>query len=101
MNVSPATQKIIMTLLILSALGFVVYSTIFGEVEVPLDAEGNPVITGAVGQDVIMLADKLESVEIKKNIFSSSLFTNLVDITTTVQDEDQGRVNPFSKIGSE
>ncbi len=101
MNVSPSTQKLIMTLLILGVLGFVVYSTIFGEVDVPLDADGNPVITAAVGQDVIILADKLESVEIKKDIFSSTLFTNLVDITTSIQDEEQGRDNPFSKIGSD
>ncbi len=101
MNVSPGTQKLILSLLILSALGFVVYSTLFTELEVPLDLDGNPVISNVVGQDLIILADKLESVEIKRDLFSSSLFTNLVDITVPVEEEVQGRINPFSSIGTD
>ncbi len=101
MNVTPTIQKIILTILILSALGFVVYSTIFGEIEVALDGDGVPVATNVIGQEVLILADKLESIEIKKSIFSSPLFTNLIDISTPLIDEEQGRENPFSKIGTE
>lgn len=101
MNVSPTIQKIILSLVILSGLGFVVYSTIFGEVEIPVDSEGVPIVSDVAGQDLLVLADKLNSIEIKKSIFSSSLFTELKDITVPLQNEDQGRSNPFSKVGSD
>lgn len=98
MNVSPSIQKLIVSLIILGVLGYVVFTTIFSS-EPPIVAEGVPVET--VGQDILVLADKLNNIKIEKNIFSSPLFTNLIDNTTPIADEPVGRINPFAKIGDE
>lgn len=98
MNVSPKIQKIIVIVLILSGLGFVVYSTLFGEVPLPeLSEEGAPLVE-AVGQDILTLADKLDSTEIDTKIFSDPLFQSLIDISIPLTPESQGRENPFAPI---
>lgn len=99
MNVTPSTQKWILTALILSALGYVVYSTVFSQPEIVYGEDGVPLITEVVGRDIIMIADKLDSININKNVFSSPLFTELKDISTPLTPETQGRPNPFVKIG--
>ena len=98
MNVTPKIQKLIMTLLIVLALGYVAYSTIFTQEEVVL-VEGELPVKAVIGQDLIILSEKLKNVNIDKNIFSSTLFTSLVDISVGVSAESQGRPNPFLPIG--
>ncbi len=99
MNVTPTMQKLILTVLILSALGYVVYSTLFSESEIVYGEDGVPLVTEVVGRDIIMLADKLDTININKNVFSSPLFSELIDISSELTPEEQGRPNPFLKIG--
>lgn len=99
MNFSPSIQKLAITLVVMSILGFVVYSTLFGEVVIPTNEDGTLAVE-VDGKDILILADKLEKVQIKREVFSSPLFTNLVDISTEVLPEDQGRINPFIKVSS-
>jgi hypothetical protein len=101
MNVTPTVQKLILTLLILLLIGYVGYSTLFGKSEVVLGDDGVPLVTEVVGRDILILADRLDSININKNVFSSPLFTELVDISSPLLPEDQGRPNPFVKIGSD
>lgn len=98
MNVTPSLQKLVVALVILGFLGYVVYTTIFSSEPVVV-TEG--VQVESVGQDILVLADKLNNIKIEKNIFSSPLFTNLIDTTVPINEEEKGRVNPFSKIGEE
>ncbi|TSC70386.1 MAG: hypothetical protein CEO12_410 [Parcubacteria group bacterium Gr01-1014_46] len=99
MNVSPKVQKIILSVLILLGLGFVVYSTLFGDVPVPENLGEDTTVAVAVGQDILTLADKLQSTQIDTTIFSSPLFQSLIDISTPLTPEAQGRENPFAQIG--
>ncbi len=54
-----------------------------------------------LGQDILALADKLNTLSINTSVFSSTLFTSLLDLGVPLQPEIQGRANPFAKIGSE
>lgn len=91
MNVSPQIQKIILSVLIISGILYVAYST-FTTAPIIVEEGG---ISDAVGQDIIDLADKLENVSINKEIFTSSLFESLVDTSAVINNEEVGRVNPF------
>jgi hypothetical protein len=98
MNVTPLVQKLILTALILAGLGYVAFTTFTSDV--PVGEDGLPVVE-VVGQEVLSLADQLEGVEINKTIFSSPIFTSLVDVSVPVVEEPKGRNNPFAPIGSE
>ncbi len=100
MNVTPSTQKIIVSLAIFLLLGYVVYSTLNVDVSGTVSLDGQT-IEAPVGQDILILSDKLESVNINKEIFSSEVFKSLVDISVEVSPETQGRVNPFAQIGTD
>ncbi len=97
MNVTPIIQKLVLTVLILLALGYVVYSTLFVENEVVIGEDGVPLVTEVVGRDILMMADKLDSININRNVFSSPLFAELKDISTQLSPEEQGKPNPFVK----
>ncbi len=96
MNISPLLQKIILSTLVISGIGYVLFNTFTGD----LPAEGVPVVE-LVGQEVLILADQLESVNINKTIFSSPLFTSLSDISVQIVEEPTGRSNPFANVGNE
>ncbi len=98
MNVTPLTQKIIVSVVILAVFGYVVFNAITST-EVPVSSDGTPVVTDLIGQDLLILVDKLETIKIDKAIFSSPLFTSLKDNSVAIQEEQKGRVNPFSQIG--
>lgn len=100
MNVTPTVQKLVLSLVILSFIGFVVYSTLFTEEELPL-VDGQLQVKEVVGQDILTLSEQLRNVNIDKSVFSSTLFLSLVDISAYVSPEAQGRTNPFLIIGVE
>jgi hypothetical protein len=97
MNVTPAIQKLIVSILILAGLGYVLINTLTGEI--PVDE--TVVNTKAEGEEMLILADKLDAVNINDSIFSSPLFTSLVDISVPIVEELKGRPNPFSQIGND
>ena len=54
----------------------------------------------SVGQDIIVLVDKLNSISsIDSSLFSSVLFINLRDFSAILTPESQGKPNPFAPIG--
>ncbi len=54
-----------------------------------------------VGEDVLILVNKLKMVTIDPTIFSDSLFTSLQDLSVPVDPENQSRFNPFAPIGTD
>ncbi len=59
----------------------------------------NPGESGVIGQDIIILAERLNSLSIDTTIFSDPLLTNLEDFSMPLFSESQGRPNPFAPIG--
>lgn len=97
MNVTPAIQKLIVTIVILVGLGYLLLNTLTSDIPV----DDTMVATKAEGEEILILADKLDAVNINDSIFSSPLFTSLVDISVPVVEEPKGRPNPFSQIGND
>ncbi len=96
--VSQATQKIIVIVVLVLALAYLGFKTFTGySAGLGVNNVANSV---NVGQDVLALVDELRSIQIDQSIFSSPLFTSLVDSGVTIYPEDQGRINPFAAIGS-
>ncbi len=56
--------------------------------------------TAPVGEDILLLVQKMDTVMIDESVFSSPLFKNLVDSTISVNQEEKSRPNPFAPIGS-
>jgi hypothetical protein len=50
---------------------------------------------------VVTLVSKLKEMRLDKSVFSNVLFLGLVDFTTAIIPEEQGRPNPFDPIGAE
>lgn len=55
--------------------------------------------TEQVGNEVLTLYNSLQSVTLDQNLFSSKLYTSLVDFSTTIPQQNPGRPNPFAEIG--
>ena len=95
---SPNTKKILIGLavLVLGGLGYYFFfsssSTVPVGLLVPSDGQ-------VVGQDVLVLVEKLRTISIDQNVFSEALFTSLQDRTVSLTPESQGRQNPFALIG--
>lgn len=79
------------------AFVYVAFTTLTGDV--PLE-EGVSVVSPE-GEEILILADKLETVEINTELFTSPLFTSLVDISVPITEEPKGRPNPFAPIGND
>lgn len=94
-------QKILLGVLAIVVIVAVIYysnlwkSTSVGEV---LTMSGQEEV---VGQDVLVIVNKLRQVTIDPSIFSDPLFTSLKDISITINPENQARFNPFAPIGVE
>ena len=92
------TQKILIGLGALVILGGVLYYFYYGSSSVPVDLL-LPQESQAVGQDVIVLVEKLNLISIDSSLFSSVLFTSLKDFTVALFPESQGKLNLFAPIG--
>ncbi len=84
----------ILLVLVLAFLGYYFFSGGTSNTVIVSDQSGAP-----LGQDILVLADKLNSLSIDPSVFSSALFTTLVDFNSSLIPEPQGRINPFAKIG--
>lgn len=103
MNVTPATQKLLVILVVLALIGYVAYTTFVSEIPSEELTSGltEDVIGERVGQDILILSDQLQAINIDSSVFSSPLFTSLVDISQPITPEPQGRPNPFAQIGND
>lgn len=96
-------QKIIIVTILIGGVGFVVYSIFLKASTVSAQNTDTGVTTetsATVGQDILDLMAAFQKVSIDSSLFSSSLFQNLKDFSTTIQPETPGRSNPFAPIGS-
>jgi hypothetical protein len=96
--VSPAIQKALVIIVLILLLGYLGYSTFI--VSTPVTNEVVVPSSEIVGQDILALVNQLQNLSIDKSIFSSPLFTSLVDLSTEIFPELRGRTNPFAPIGS-
>ncbi len=53
------------------------------------------------GQDIITLAEKMNSLRIDDSVFTSAVFLSLIDREIPIAPESQGRTNPFAAVGVE
>lgn len=84
---------ILVVILLIGA--FYVYRTFFGgSTTVAVDQNAQQ-----IGTDVLNLKQKLEDASFDKTLFSSPVFQSLVDFSTTIPSQPQGRSNPFDVIG--
>jgi hypothetical protein len=87
---------------IFAITGFVIYSSFFGPSSSSTTVSSTATTTiSTEGQDIIYTASKIDTVSIDSTIFSSPLFTNLIDFDTSPSPEAQGRPNPFADIGND
>ena len=100
MSLSPNNKKILIAsgiLLVVGVLGYYFLSgspTDVGSLLAPSDSQ-------ALGQDILILADKLKTISIDSSFLSGALFSNLKDLGVPLNPELQGRSNPFGSLGSE
>lgn len=52
----------------------------------------------AVGEDVLILVQKLDSTNINDSVFASPLFAALKDSSISVNSEEKFRLNPFAPL---
>jgi hypothetical protein len=98
------TQKLIFALVILAISGFIIYNTFFATSPIGVGSFVDSTATttiGSEGQDIIDMANKIKTVSIDSGLFSSPLFTSLVDFDVPSTPEPQGRPNPFANIGTD
>lgn len=53
----------------------------------------------SIGDDLVKLREKLQSVTLDKSLFSSTGYLLLSDFSTTIPAQATGRSNPFDIIG--
>lgn len=96
---SSQTQKIIISIVGLAAAGFAVYYYYFNpSISIDLSMTTD---SAQVGGDVLVLANKIKTVNINPDILSSPLFSNLKDFSVSINPEQMIRPNPFLPIGTE
>ncbi|MFZ2621101.1 MAG: hypothetical protein WAX85_01215 [Minisyncoccia bacterium] len=94
---TPILQKVtvvLVTLIILAGVAYYSLTNIADYAPSPDLSE-----TGVVGQDILVLVEKLKNASIDQSFFSSVLFVSLRDFNTSLLPESQGRPNPFAPIG--
>ena len=55
--------------------------------------------TDPAEQQFLNLASKLSSISFDTSLFSDPRFTSLIDLTTPIRPESQGRSDPFAPLG--
>ena len=99
MTLIKSQKMLIGGVVIVITLAGALYYFYSGNSSVPVDLL-IPGESQAVGQDIIVLIDKLNSISsIDSSLFSSVLFTNLRDFSAILNPESQGKLNPFAPIG--
>lgn len=94
--ITPQLQKIIIIFITLMFVVYVGYG-LFSKQPDPKAFES--ISVNSDSEDILALADKIEKTTIDSSIFSNALFITLVDSSSIVAPEEQGRNNPFAAIG--
>lgn len=99
MNISPTIQKALIYLCVVLFLGYLGYSLFTSPVTD--ESFSGAVSSEVMGQDIIDLVENLKMISLDKTIFTSVVFTSLIDYSVPISPEIQGRSNPFAPIGSD
>lgn len=99
--VTPLTQKFIAILVALSIVIWLGYGLYNAPSTTKIPDQGALLETDGVSQEILGLVDKLTNTSIDQSIFSSPLFTKLIDISVAIIPEVKGRPNPFAPIGTD
>ncbi|HEY0220607.1 MAG TPA: hypothetical protein VGC58_00080 [Candidatus Paceibacterota bacterium] len=93
-------QKILtyFLIIVLLAAGAYYYNQYFSG-EVISDIVNPDTESVIVGEDILVLVQKLQSVTIDPSIFSNAIFTTLRDYAVPLNEENLSRPNPFAPIG--
>ncbi|MFZ2523605.1 MAG: hypothetical protein WAW92_04440 [Minisyncoccia bacterium] len=51
-----------------------------------------------VGEDILVLVQRLDYTSIDDSIFTSSMFTNLIDTSLVINTEEKSKPNPFASF---
>lgn len=94
-----ASQKIVVSLGVVAVLALLGYF-VFSSSDIPV-TDVDLSSQGIMGQEIITLAEKVESISFDQSVFASSVFLSLVDYQKPLNPEVQGRNNPFALIGVE
>lgn len=94
---TPTLKKVIVALVTLLLLGGAYYEFFTGTPTTPVSLDSTGDLT--VGQDILVLVQKLSTVRIDPSLFSSPLLSGLRDTSAPINPEIQGRTNPFAPIG--
>jgi uncharacterized membrane protein len=96
--ITSSIQKIAVSLtifIILALLGYYVFTTTPPQViESTTTSEED-----LSSQRILMLVDQINNISTDQSIFTSELFTNLVDYQIPLVEEGKGRAIPFAPIG--
>ena len=103
------TQKVIFIIAMFSVTGFILYKSFFSSNNssvnvnnvVAADGQLSTTTDSSESQDIIDLANRIDSISIDSALFNSSLFKNLKDFDLPLLPESQGRPNPFATIGND
>jgi hypothetical protein len=97
------TQKLILALVILAIAGFIIYKSFFdGSSGGAMMSGGEATTTmGIEGNDIVNMVSEINTININPGLFSSPLFSGLVDFSVSLLPEPQGRSNPFADIGND
>ncbi|MFZ2522388.1 MAG: hypothetical protein WAX44_01345 [Minisyncoccia bacterium] len=94
--------KVIVAILLLVIVGFGSYLFYTrGLSGINIGGFSLPSEEGPVGSDILVLAEKIKLTVIEPEILESNLFRSLVDMSSPLSPESQGRPNPFAPIGFE
>lgn len=95
MNISSDAKKALVIIPIFLVIGYFAYTYLANPStpSEPLAAD-----TGILGQDILIMVDKLRVISIDKAVFSGPLLTHLQDFSSAIYQEPQGKSNPFQPL---
>lgn len=97
-----SSAKTIAVVIIIAVLGFFLYRGFGGSQTDTLSTEGVVAPEGvdvtAVGADIAILLEQLNSLKIDSEIFQSPVYQSLNDFTNDVPALPQGKKNPFAPL---
>jgi hypothetical protein len=99
-------KNLIAAVIVILLAGLGIYMFMLQGAPAPTSAlvpEGNVSAQGTAfsGRDFLRTLVNLQSLKLNDAIFSSAVFTSLIDFSVPLQPEPKGRANPFLPIGLE
>ncbi len=98
--ISPIIQKFLVVLITIGVLIYLGLGLMNKVSTTPSDLTSFSE-TETASRDILALVDKMRRISIDSSVFSSPLFTKLIDFSAVTTPEVKGRPNPFAPIGTD